>query len=157
DRGLDYLVVIRTGDGVLSSIAPPSLLPGAPVIDVTTVLDPGPLAPIMLSGQNPLDRGGKEVLRVYGGVFVDQNGAVVLAQAAGGVGFEVRIGRQTLVSSLSNAVPLPAAGEESFELAGRRRGLYTSVGVKAGAEKAVAVVNVLQGDIAGLQTAILMV
>ncbi len=157
DRGLDYLVVTRTGDGVLSSIEPPTLLPGAPAIDAATVLDPGPLAPILLTGQNPLDRGGTEVLRVYGGVFVDQTEAVALAQAAGGVGFEVRIGRRTLVSSLSSVVPLPAAGEGGFELTGRRRGLYTAIGVKAGAEKAVAVVNVLQGDIAGLQAAILMV
>jgi diguanylate cyclase (GGDEF)-like protein len=157
DRGLDYLVVTRAGDGVLSSIESPSLLPGAPAIDAATVLDPGPLAPILLTGQTPLDRGGKEVLRVYGGIFVDQNEAVALAQAAGGVGFEVRIGQRTLVSSLSGAAPLPAPNDESFPLAGRRRGLYTSVGVRPGAEKAVAVVNVEQGDIAGLQAAILMV
>ena len=157
DRGLDYLVVTRAGDGVLSSIEPPSLLPGAPAIDAATVLDPGPLAPILLTGQNPLDRGGKEVLHVYGGIFVDQNEAVALSQAAGRVGFEVRIGQRTLVSSLSGEAPLPAPSDESFPLAGRRRGLYTSVGVRPGAEKAVAVVNVQQGDIAGLQAAILMV
>jgi two-component system cell cycle response regulator len=157
DRGLDYLVVTRAGDGVLSSIEPPSLLPGAPAIDSATVIDPGPLAPLLLTGQNPLDRGGKEVLRVYGGIFVDQNEAVVLARAAGGVGFEVRIGQRTLVSSLSGAVALPVPNDKSFPLAGRRRGLYTSVGVRPGAERAVAVVNVQQGDIAGLQAAILMV
>jgi len=157
DRGLDYLVVTRVGDGVLSSIEPPSLLPGAPAIDAATVLDPGPLAPILLTGQNPLDRGGKEVLRVYGGIFVDQNEAIALAQAAGGVGFEVRIGERIVVSSLSSAVALPAPDDDGFSLPGHRRGLYTSVGVKVGEGKAVAVVNVLQGDIAGLQAAILMV
>src|SRR5204863_3337132 len=95
DRGLDYLVVTRAGDGVLSSIEPPSLLPGAPAIDAATVLDPGPLAPILLTGQNPIDRGGKEVLQVYGGVRVDQQEAWALSQAAGGLECWDRLGQRT--------------------------------------------------------------
>jgi diguanylate cyclase (GGDEF)-like protein len=157
DRGLDYLVVRESTGPTVASIEPPELLAGGPAITAQTVLDPGPLAPLLMTAVNALERNGSEVLRVYGGNFLDQREALALAQASGGVGFEIRVQGRIVVSSLASAAPLPASGAESFSVSQGRRGLYTPLGVTGGAAPAVAVISVLQGDVAGLQTAILMV
>ena len=52
-----------------------------------------------MTAVNPLERNGSEVLRVYGGNFLDQREALALAQASGGVGFEIGVQGRIVVKT----------------------------------------------------------
>ena len=157
-HGLDYLVVRLSSGQTAGAVGRPDLLPGGPAITSKTILSPGPEAPLLIPATVPVVANGSRVAQVFGGTFLDQDEARVLSETAGGVAMEVAVGGRPVVSTLGQPIPLPPPRMSSFTPAKGFRALFTRVGASdPGRAGGVAVIATLQGDIASLQIAIMIV
>jgi diguanylate cyclase (GGDEF)-like protein len=157
-RGLDYLVVQLGSGETAGAFGTANLLPGAPAITSQTILAPGQLSPLLIPAAVPIQGNGPVVARVFGGTFLDQDEAQRLSLIAGTVEMEVVVGGRPVVSTLAKPISLPPPRLSSFTPAKGYRALFTRVGAPDGGRPGgVAVIARLQGDIAGLQNAIMIV
>jgi two-component system cell cycle response regulator len=158
-RGLDYLVVQQPGGRAVGSLGRPDLLQGAPPITTSTILAPGPLAPLLVPSIVPIERQGSLLARVWGGFFLDQDESHRLSALAGGVDIEVTVRGRPVASTLGHPLRLPRPQLLSFTPAKGLRALFTRLANAPGetGPGGIAVITSLQGDVAGLQYAILIV
>lgn len=168
-QGLDYLVVRFGGGAVYGSLSEPQFLPGAPGLTTATVVDPGGLASLLIPAEVPIQRNGADVATVLGGTYLDQPEVRELSRVAGGANGEVVLGGRPLASTITPAMAItPSPPGRAFEVGKDMRARTTLIGTEpaagastggASAAEAAALVVVanLQGDIAALQDAILIV
>ncbi len=159
--GLDYLI-LRTGNQTAAaSIADPSFLAPGITFSPEAIMNPGPLAPLLIPASVPLERDGQEIGRVYAGLFLDQNQAAELSQTSGRVQFEVRVGNKVAAAapSLRGPLSLPPPQETAFAVSGKRRAMFTKLVSIPGVTEAdsFVVVRPVEQNVGSLQEAILLV
>jgi two-component system, cell cycle response regulator len=164
---LDYLVV-QVGPTLVSSVATPDLLPGSPAIQGQDLLEPGPMAPLLVPATVPIEQDGTQVAVVHAGDFLDQSLARELSRVAGGVPFEVVIAGHVAVSDAATRIvpggfqptgarthPAPTQVRVTKDL----RAMYTRIGGAPPSQvpEGIAVVADIQANVSDLRNAILLV